>query len=306
MDSLYFNFFHDLYRKTGGFIAAAPLGQAIYPGDFFQIRNQEIVVLGNIYMNRVISAENCSITKAKKLNENSWKLDSGISKPYAGRGRGEDVFEGQFEYSRQLLAFANRGSYIFRTETPESIGIGNWTSIRDELIIKLTQTNFSFREVYVVTECATAASWTLAIAGAEQAELEIATDQENFGLQDIFGHASSKTIQSKDLASYHRQDKRVPNFFKAKRLAVKVEQIHAVMSDLENQRMHIGEWARDFFDYKFDYHKAGASPLVSGNTGPNSLEVLRAGDMNPNTALSYFQWADTSLDDVNRLFKEDG
>jgi hypothetical protein len=306
MDSLYFQFFHDLYRKTAGFITAAPLGQAVYPGDFFQIRNQELVVLGNIYMNRVISAEQCSIGAAKKLNEHAWKLDSGISKPYAGRGRGEDVFEGQFEYSRQLLAFEKRGSYIFRTEAPESVGIANWPSICDELIIKLTQTNFSFREVYVVTECATAAFWTLAIAGAEQAELEIATDHENFGLQDIFGHASSKTIQSKDLESYHRHNQRVPNFFKAKRLAVKGDKLQLLLSDLENQRLGIGDWARDFFDYPFAYHQAGAAPFVSDNLTPNSLEVLRAGDMNPNTALSYFQWTDTSLDDVNRLFKENG
>ena len=220
MEKVFEEYYRTFYSRTG-FIPTQPFNNNLYPGDFFQIRRGEIVVLGNIYMNNLVSPENCYLGDPCPLNGSSWSFHSGVSKPYSGRGTGDNVFEGQFEYSRQVLAFNRKGSFYFKARQPETIRIDNWNFLKDELIIKLTQTNFSFRELYVVTESATAADWSLVIAGSENGELEIATDAKNFGLVDIFGDHSSKTIQSKEIEYYQREDKRKPNFFKAKKLVVR-------------------------------------------------------------------------------------
>jgi hypothetical protein len=32
------------------------------------------------------------------------------------------------------------------------------------------------------------------------------------------------------------------------------------------------------------------------------LDMLQSNELNPNTALSYFKWADANLDDIEKLF----
>ena len=301
MNNLYKKFYRSFYRSTGGFIPTKPLNRNIYPGDFFQIRNGEIVVLGNIFKNGIVDPDECNFGYGIKLNADSWNLSKGITKPYSGRGSGQNVIEGEFEFSKQILAFANKGSFFFRGNNPESVKIMNWSELQDQLIIKLTQTYFSFRKIYVVTESATASDWTLAIASSEKAELEIATDSENFGLVDLFGHHSAKTVQSKDIEYYHREADRKPGFFKAKKLVVQEERTEVFISELINQRKNQNEWARDFFDYDFHLDPVYTSHVPT-NAQASVLDMLQANELNPNTALRYFRWADANLDDVEKLF----
>ncbi len=300
MENAYRNFYRNFYIRTGGYIPAKPLSSSMYPGDFFQIKNGEIIILGNIFKDSVIDPAEASIDYNIKLNPTSWNFSDGLSKPYSGRTNGQDINDGNFEYSKQVLAFAKRGSFVFHSTEPEITKIANWMEIQQQLIIKLTQTLYSFRELYVVTESASVSTWNLAIAAEENAELEIASDNENFGLADIFGHQSTKTIQSRDIEYYYRELNRKNSFFKAKKLVINDEKIDYYMSDLINKRAEQQEWAKSF--YNIDSKDYTSHHYIPAKTEINPLDMLSGNELNPNTALLYFRWADASLDDVERLF----
>lgn len=302
MNSIYRKFYKGFYLKTGGYIPMKPLNQNVYPGDFFQIRNGEMIILGNIYKKKLVIPENSYFENGIKLNPATWSFNEGVTKPYSGRGTGNNPIEGEFEFSRQILSFDGSGSYFFRGNEPEAVKIGNWNDIKDGLIIKLTQTLYSFRDLYLVTECVTNSNWTLAIASSEDAELEIATDSENYGLVDIFGHSSSRTIQSRDIEYYNREEDRKPVFLKAKKLAVQNEHLDTFISELISEYASRNEWANDFFDYDFYSEGASFAPNVSQAAEINLLDLLQANQLNPNTALLYFRWIDANLDDIEKLF----
>lgn len=302
MDNVYKKFYDNFYIKTNGFIPTKPLNQNMYPGDFFQIRNGEIILLGNIFRNNIINVDDCEFQYNIKLNPMSWVFSDGVTKPYSGRGSGHNPIEGDFEYSKQVLAFKEFGSFFFRGNNPESVKISNWSDLKQELIIKLTQTIYSFREVYVVTESAVTSDWTLAIAGSENAELEIATESENFGLVDLFGDNAAKTIQARDIEFYHRETKKKPSFFKAKKLVVQQEKLDVFISELITDRNKQSEWVSTFFDYDFHHDKLNFSAPISASSQACVLDMLQANELNPNTALLYFAWADANMDDITRLF----
>ncbi|TCN59958.1 hypothetical protein D0809_08520 [Flavobacterium circumlabens] len=306
MDSIYKKFYRHFYLKTAGFIPTKPLNQSLFPGDYFQIKNGEIIVLGNLYRNTIIAPEEADLSAAVLLNAWNWNFSEGISKPYSGRGHGHSAIEGQFEFSKQILAFAHEGSFIFKAEEPQSIKINNWNEIQQQLIIKLTQTLFSFREIYIVTESATAAHTTLAIAGEKNAELEFASETENFGLVDIFGHPDTKTIQSKDIEYYHRETKRKPAYFKAKKLVVQDDKLAFFVSDFITKTNNSSEWTDTFYDSNFHNDADYSSQIILQNAQGHFLDMLQANELNPNTALLYFKWADANLDDVEKLFANYG
>jgi len=301
MNTPYSNFYKHLYTRTGGFIPTKPLNQNIYPGDFFQMKNGEMIVLGNIFQKGIIDIGDVSLEHGIKLNPSNWVISDGVSKPYAGRGSGQGTIDGQFEFSKQVLAFAYAGNFMFRANQPASTKILNWSDLQQQLIIKLTQTIYSFRELYLVTEAVAASDWTLAIAGSDAAELEIATDTENFGLVDIFGHPSARTVQSRNIEFYHRENKPKPSFFKAKKLVVQNEKAESHMNELALQQQNRDKWANGFFDNQFHYDTANTANYPDV-TGSSILDMLQSNELNPNTALLYFAWADLNFDDINKLF----
>lgn len=302
MDHTNKNFYRHFYLKTGGFLPTKPLNKSLFPGDYFQIKNGEIILLGNIYRNGIISRHDADISGVIALNDANWNFSDGISKPYSGRSHAHGSIDGNFEFSKQILAFANKGSFIFKAEEPESVKINNWNEIQQQLIIKLTQTLYSFRELYVVTESATAKNTTLAIAGEANAELELACEAENFGLSDIFGHENTKTIQSKDIEYYHRETKRKPAYFKAKKLVVQDEKLSYFITDFIAKENNTSEWADSFFDSNFHNDADYNTQMIMQNAQGFYLDMLQCNELNPNTALLYFKWADANLDDVEKLF----
>ena len=306
MDQIYSNFYKNFYLKTGGFIPTKPLNMNLYPGDFFQIKNGEIIVLGNIFRNNIINKLDVALSMSHQHNEASWNFSDGVSKPYSGREIANSPIEGKFEFSKQILAFLNKGSFIFKSVKPESLKINNWNEIQQQLIIKLTQTLFTFRELYVVTESATTALSTLAIASSYSAELEIASDKENFGLVDLFGDSNTKTIQSKDIEYYHQEINRKPTYFKAKKLVVQDEKLSFFISNLISNYENSSDWARDFFEYNFYYDTVYSPQIKCNNAQACFLDMLQSNELNPNTALLYFKWADANLDDVEKLFRNYG
>lgn len=271
------------------------------PGDFFQVRNGEVLMLGNVFRNGIVNAEDVSFGYAIRLNPAAWSFGDGVNKAYSGRSVAQSVVEGSFEFSKQVLAFSGKGSFLFKGCQPEAVKILNWSDLQQSLIIRLTTASYSFRDLYVVTESVTLSDCTLAVAGASKAELEIATESENFGLTDIFGHGSAKTIQSKDIEYYQRFEKRRPLFFKAKKLEVQNERLEIFINDLLYMTQGYEAWAKDFYDYGFEFDNT-FHPQKMQFEKAGVLEMLQANELNPATALQYFKWADTSMDDVEKLF----
>lgn len=295
MDATFRKFYRNFYLRTGGFMPSAPVNQAVFPGDFFQIINGEMIILGNIFRNSIIGPEACQLDRGAKLNPAQWTFSDGVTRPYSGRSTGTAV-NGSFEFSKEIIAFMESGSFYFKGNHPESVRIVNWNEIREQLIIKLTTTLYSFRELYLVTESVSLSDWTLAISGSGNAELELATDQENMVAGGIFGHDATRVLQSKDMFFYHRESKRKPAFFKAKKLVVRPEKLNETASGLIKDGE--GKWdaLNGFYDADL------ASSAVANLQQPLTLDLLPLGALNANTAITYFDWEDTNLDDLEKYF----
>lgn len=303
MDNIYRKFYRTFYTRTNGYIPMQPLNEMVYPGDFFQIRNGEMFFLGNIFSSDIIDAKNVDFQHGINLNAANWDFSENVTKPYSGRGTGHNAIDGEFEFSKQVLAFNKPGSFFFRSTHPEAVKIGNWNDIQNEAIIRLTQTYFSFRELYVVTETVSVSQWSLAISSSGKGELEIATDAENYGLVDIFGHSCAKTIQSKDIEYYHRESERKSSFFKAKKLVVQNEKLETFIEEYIYKRTLQGKWAADFYKYgQQGHHEPYHIQYQANQAETNTLDLLPGNQLNPNTALLYFKWANASLDDIEKLF----
>jgi hypothetical protein len=302
MNSIFLPFYQKLHQSTGGFFPVLPLAFQLFPGDFFQIRNGQIILLGNIFNPRIVGNFERDFEDIASLNESNWQISKGISKPYAGRGSGHTPIDGVFEYSKQVISFEDRGSFIFKGQHPKSLKLANWNSMQAELIIKMTQTYYSFREVYVVSEVASVDTWTLAIAGKENAELEIASEAESFGLVDIFGQESSRSIQSRDIDYYEHEKNRKWSFFKAKKLVVQEDVQDYFISDLLKKRHLAYNWSSTFFPIDIVEDQVYFPDHYYANSRASILDLLQVNQLNPNTALDYFKWCNADFTDLETVF----
>lgn len=306
MDNVFKKFYRGFFLKTGGFIPSKPLNQVVLPGDLIQVHQGQTMVLGNIYRQQVIDPVTYHILPGIGLHGANWRLEEGLSRAYLGTETQEMLPDGRATFQKQVLTFQGIGSFFFHGHAPEAVRIGNWSSIADELIVKLTTTQFSFREVYLVTETATTETWTLAVSGAKFARLEITdSDEENLA-PDLFGGLSSRATRMREIAYHHRESSRRPSFFKAKKLVVSQDKVQLFMSQLIAGQQYDNSWTRDFFEY--DIFPAG-EPYPSPITLPTQnsvLDLLQVNQLNPNTALEYFRWEDANLNDIERLFPGHG
>lgn len=296
------NFYQRFYLNTNGYLPAKPLNLNLYPGDFFQVRNGEIIVLGNLFRNNVLRKDEVDFALGIPLNMASWNFIDGVTKPFSGKDISTSDIEGNYGYTKQVLAFNKIGSFLFHSKEPEAIKISNWNDIADSLILKLTQVLFSFRELYVVTESVVAKQWTLAVGGSENAELEIASEGENLGLFDILNASNSKTIQARDIEFYNKEENKKPSFFKGKKLIVREDKMEVFISDLVANYKGKSSWASSFFEYDFYNKDLGFSTSFNTHLYTSVLDMLQSNQLNPNTCLDYFRWADMNLDDVEKLF----
>ena len=306
MENAFKKFYRGFFLKTGGFLPTRPFNGTVLPGDLFQIQDGQTVVLGNIYRQGLTDPANYSILAGLNLNPAGWRFSEGFSQAYLGTENRTHNGGEQETFRREVLAFKGRGSHLFQGDAPETVRIGNWSEIADQLIIKLTTTQFSFREVYVVTEAATTASWALAVCGGSFGKLELVSDEEDSPLGSLFGHLSSQRTQMREMAYFHRETVRRPSFFRAKKLVVRHDKVQRFVTELVAQQTYDNSWTREFFEY--DIFPSG-QPYPAPMTPPaqaSVLDMLQATQLNPNTALEYFRWEDTSLNDVERLFPSHG
>ena len=194
-----------------------------------------MVVLGNIFRNRVLDPEDAEFEYGILLNPAGWNFSDGVTKPYSGRGTGHGTMQGNFEFSKQVLAFAANGSFFFKGNMPESVKLLNWNEIQQSLIIKLTQVFYSFRDLYVVTECATVDDWTLAISGSDKRGARNWNRFRRTLAWWIFSGFIRLKPSSQKTLSFTSVKKSVSWFFKAKKLVVQDEKLDVFISELISQ-----------------------------------------------------------------------
>jgi hypothetical protein len=279
MNNVYLNFYKKFYLHTGGFIPSVPDNENIYPGDFFQIRNGEKIMLGNIFRNQIIDTDDCKFGYGIKLNPAAWIFNDGVTTTN----------------EKENFLFLNRGSFFYKGSKPEAVKIVNWNDLQQELIVKLTQVRYSFRELYLVTEVASTTQATVAIAAANEAELAIESGD------DEFGNLLVNTSLQKNIEYYNRTTARKPCYYKAKKLVVKEEKLQSFISDLVFNSESQNQWAKNFFNYDFQYEDNAATQIPAASQ-VSMLDMLQPNELTPGTALLYFKWDDANLDDINKLF----
>ena len=65
-------------------------------------------------------------------------------------------------------------------------------------------------------------------------------------------------------------------------------------------------WSNNFYQYDFYHDELSYNPPVTTNAQACVLDMLQGNQLNPNTALQYFSWTNTNLDDVEKLFETHG
>jgi hypothetical protein len=298
METLLKKFMTGSYLRTNGFTPAIPHVDQMLPGDFFQISNGGIRILGNIFKDRIIDPKDITLQYDIHHSHTNWEIHEGVEKPFFGRKNKRSEYE-EAEKDIKAFTFKAPGDFFFQAKDPRSVRIQNWEHIADQLTIKLTQILYSFREVYVTLESAYLQQWVLAIANDYDAELELSVRVSDGGAMDLFEHSSKRAIYAKHIECYLRGTETSLPFFRAKKLAVREERNRLASIDaIRNENAIIG-WTDEFYDFDFRIEEDHRNPRYSQIA---MIDNLRANELNPTTALEFFHWTDFNLDDIEKLF----
>ena len=282
---LYQTFYHHCYLNTGGWIPMMPLATKLELGDFGQIHQSKFMPLGNIVKLRLVSA--IKRTELIPLNPWDWRLEAGLEKT-AGNTQSqsqtlEDGLETQCAWTTHSLSFKQKGDFVFHGLKPEARFITNWSEFMQDITLRLTQVEYSFREVYVVTAIASVNQWGLAIAGADDAQLEMVAQTSDADYFAALSHETVIALQSRHIARFETSAKRTAYFFKAKKLVLSAQKT----DQLINQMLQPSE---------------GLGPDELAHwLSADLLNRVRVNELNAANCLDYFDWADVSLNDVEKL-----
>lgn len=290
------NFFRDCFRLTG-WIPMQPLHSPVAIGDLCQIHNRHLQVLTSL--NHLELTEKPLCSDPVPLNHKDWRIYKGvhqtmcaieeITQQHARENIVDDVNARNY-WTRQVLQFDESGSFIFHGNAPYAKVLRNWYRIKDDTTLKITQTHYAFRDIYLVTGVAVVDEWALAIAGAANAELSTSTEARDMDLFTLISHTSARTNECRDVACYEKSSGQPAYFFRAKKLILSDRVQDAYLKRLLDNARDLG--ARELGNWL-------------GNSGVNNslLNLMTSNELNLSTAIEFFSWADASLDDVEKLLK---
>jgi len=274
------NFYRDCYKKTG-WVPMEPLTRKISVGDLCQINHQHFYPLTNL--SHINLVEPVLVSPSLALNPIDWRLSQGVQQICCTL---ENFTKDDGEYyhrARQSLGFTHAGSFVFHGNEPHARLLLNWSQIKDDATLKLTQLHYSFRELYLVTGVATMNEWALSIAGKPDAQLEMSAALNDTDFFSLISHSSAESELCKDIAIYEKSSAKPAHFFKAKKL---------VLSDTMN----------DFYINRLvENQKHLHSPLIANWLNADLINLVKTNELNLNTSISFFDWVDISLDDVEQL-----
>jgi len=231
--------------QSGGWLPMNPLTAPVALGEFGQWHDGAFVGLGNIADLTLVQPVDASEPQA--LSEH-WHGQSGVAQEYGGlsdelQGFGGEG-SGQF-WQKRVLGFDGVGSYVFHGRTPQGQWLMNWTEFAPDITLKLTQSAFGFRDVWVITAVATVAEWGLIVSARSGAELVMVCEDESdwAGLS----HASTRLVQSRGLAQLTLGTDQTGYFFQAKKLVLSQHKYDQLLQELLQQPASLGGGPLDYW-----------------------------------------------------------
>lgn len=285
-------FYRDCYLQTG-WIPMQPLTRPIELGDVCQIHHGYFQSLMNI--TNINLVENIVVSEPILLNPIDWCIRNGAQQTHCATehytgydsdnaGMGEAVPSSDHGHrTRQVIEFSQPGSFLYHGDKPMCRLILNWGDLKDDATLKLTQSHYSFRDIYIVTGVAITNQWGLAIAGGDGAQLEMSASANTTDFFALMSHSSGRTEQCKDIATYERSYEQGAYFFKAKKL---------VLSD----KIH-DEYLCRLLENKSDLTDRSVANWFNNNL----INLVKSNEQNLATTIGFFDWVDVSLDDLERL-----
>lgn len=258
-----------------------PLTQAVAVGDVCQLLQGRFQPLLNLEHAHLV--EPLHTSAPVPLAPADWSLGRDVILAASDSSWSADGDGEQRLWTRQALEFSQAGDFLFYGKDARARLLRNWHHLRDDVTIKLTQTHFGFRDVYVVTGIARTDEWALAVAGQAGARLEMSAASDNCNWHALLGHASARTERSQGIASYEVGRGQPAYFFKAKKL---------VLSDKMHDR---------YLNLLFEHEGRHSHGEIASWGRANLLNLSRANELTLNTCIEFFAWTDLSLDDVERL-----
>ncbi|PCK08970.1 MAG: hypothetical protein COA42_06425 [Alteromonadaceae bacterium] len=281
------DFYRDCYMQTG-WIPMQPLMRPVALGDVCQIHHGYFQPLMNI--DQIDLVEPVAQSNLIPLNPIDWRINRGVQQTFCSHEEYTSEARPLDEQTlairtKQALLFNQAGSYMFYGDQPGCNLLLNWNQIKQDTTLKLTQSHFSFRDIYVVTGVASMSHWALAIAGEAKAQLEMTASTDTTDQFLLFSHASAKAELCRDIATYERSHSEKAYFFQAKKMVLS-DEMHDkyLLRLLENQN---------------DFSRRAVANWFNSNL----LNLIRSNEQNLTSTISFFDWVDASLDDVERLLR---
>ncbi|AZZ98475.1 hypothetical protein [Pseudoalteromonas sp. R3] len=272
------NFYFDSYNDTK-WIPMYPFDTRIELGDVFQINQGRVRRL----LNTCVDLELVNPIEAydyAPIQMDDWRTSRGCIK-VSDMQTVETLIDEQRTRRQQAFRFENRGDYLFHGDVALATFMSNWSKVSPELTVKLTQSKFTFRDVYVITAVAVVERWGLAVAAQEGAELTLTGEQDNSAY--LLAQKQCQLTSNHDLAFFAHQNDVPMHFFKAKKLTLSEQ-----MYDEYLARLHCSS------------ERSPRLPLDNW-LHANLLNLSATEQLNINTCQEFFQWQDANLDDVLRL-----
>lgn len=273
----YSAFYRDCYLQSG-WLPAFPFGSNLQNGDVVQIRRGQILPLLNIQQLNLTHPERYS--EAVTLSESEWPKSFACLQTH-NDCYSEQSEEGIRQICEQYYAFQQAGAYLFRNKNPEGRFLLNWHQIAEELIVKLTQSKFSFQEVYVITDVVNIPHWGLAIAAQADAELRLIA--ETTSSDCLLESENCQMNTSRYLAIYEHRINHPLCFFRAKKLVLTAKKYDELLGEILSNNGVMDS----------SYHK--------GWMQTNLLNLGNSATLNISTCMDFFDWQEVGMDEVVKL-----
>lgn len=271
-------FARDIYTHTGGWIPMNPITARVALGDFGQLSEGRLRILGSL-ADRGLQSHIVTATDLL-LDRDRWRLEKGVQQSFCQTEFIHEADDTQEYLTRQVLEFIESSAFFFSVEEPSCDLIVNWAEFSDDVIVSLTQAASQFREVYVVTSVVRSDRWSYAVAAKAGAQLETTTSLDEQDPMTLSSDRSCRVIRKSDLAEFAWGRDEPAWFFRGKKLTLAQDKRDALLRRL------IGD-------------TADASPqILSDWLRSDPLGLLRAGELSIANCLDYFSWTDISLDDL--------
>ncbi|MDU8498230.1 hypothetical protein RYB01_03430 [Pseudomonas syringae] len=273
-------FYQDCYLKTG-WLPMQPLAQRLAVGDACQLRQGRFQPLLNIADAHLI--ERIGVSQPVVLDPVDWRLSGDVQQTFSETLWAEDDEGERRAFTKQVLEFNQAGGYLFSAAQVSASLMTNWSQIRDEVTLKLTQLHYGFTDVYVVTGVARANDWALAVSGRAGGRLDVSASSGNSDHHVLLGHASARVEQRHGSVDFEQSEGRPAHFFRAKKL---------VISDA----MH-DHYLKQLLENTADLRPGEIANWLNASL----LNLVKSNELNLTTSINFFAWADLSLDDIERL-----